>query len=505
MPKAPASSATSRRRKPPAVFEADGNSQRLQAVLDTVQDAIVSINAAGIVKWANRSTETVFGWAPAELTGKNIAVLITGVDAETHNGHITRYLLTGKSDIIGKRRQVQAQHRDGHTLTIELAVTEALVEGARVFVAVARDLTNLLKQRSELAVIASEIEAVLNVSPSGIALFDRDGGLRHVNRVFKDLMDCHQVPMGCSIGNLDQRVAEMATGQGVYRPIMELLPSGRDILILEHPRHLVLRRTVKSLTGGGLVVFVHDITETYDVDRMKTEFLSSAAHELRTPMASIHGFSELMLKREFDAATRQEMLDTIHRQSSAMVSLVNELLDLARIEARAGKDFRIRPCELPSMMRSVCAEFEAQRHISLNIAPDLPKVWADTEKLRQVIVNLLSNAVKYSPPGSPVEMRVNAGTENYIEILVEDRGIGMTPEQIERVFDRFYRVDPNGPVTGSGLGMALVKEIVNIHQGLIAVFPRPGGGLRVRVSLRIAGDQAAIRMAENKIIDKYEK
>jgi len=113
--------------------------------------------------------------------------------------------------------------------------------------------------------------------------------------------------------------------------------------------------------------------------------------------------------------------------------------------------------------------------------------------------------VKCSPPGSPVEMRVNAGTENYIEILVEDRGIGMTPEQIERVFDRFYRVDPNGPVTGSGLGMALVKEIVNIHQGLIAVFPRPGGGLRVRVSLRIAGDQAAIRMAENKIIDKYEK
>lgn len=503
MPKAPA--AASRRRKVAPVDEEQGNSQRLQAVLDTVQDAIISINASGIVKWANHAAEKVFGWSQEELNGKNIGVLIAGVDSATHDSYIARYLVTGKSDIVGRRRQVQARHRDGRTIVIELSVTETRIDGAPVFVAVARDLTAVLQQRAELAVIASEIEAVLNVSPSGIALFSKDGGLRHVNRVFMDLMDCHQIPMGCSIAALDQRVSELATQQGLCRPVAELLPSGKDILILETPRHLVLRRTVKSLVDGGLVVFVHDITETYDVDRMKTEFLSSAAHELRTPMASIHGFSELMLKREFDAATRREMLDTIYRQSSAMVSLVNELLDLARIEARAGKDFRVRPCELPEMLQSVCAEFEMQRHVSLSLAPDLPKVWADIEKLRLVIVNLLSNAVKYSPAGSPVELRVTTATENYIEIYVEDRGIGMTPDQIERVFDRFYRVDPNGPVMGSGLGMALVKEIIDIHQGVISVSPRPGGGLRVRVSLRIAGDQAAIRLAENKLIDNSEK
>jgi signal transduction histidine kinase len=255
---------------------------------------------------------------------------------------------------------------------------------------------------------------------------------------------------------------------------------------------------VTTLPDGGLVIFIQDITESYDVDRMKTEFLSSAAHELRTPMASIHGFSELMLKREFDAGSRREMLETIYRQSSAMVSLVNELLDLARIEARAGKDFRIQPCELPALLESICAEFKAQRLISLIIAGDLPKVWADKGKLRLVFVNLLSNAMKYSPPDSLVELRVGLGDHGRVEIHVEDRGVGMTPDQIERIFDRFYRVDPNGQIAGSGLGMALVKEIVNIHQGVVSVFPRPGGGLRVRVTVQAVVDEAGDRMTEIK-------
>jgi signal transduction histidine kinase len=160
---------------------------------------------------------------------------------------------------------------------------------------------------------------------------------------------------------------------------------------------------------------------------------------------------------------------------------------------------------LSVLLASVSAEFEAQRSILVDVAPDVPKVWADADKLRLVIVNLLSNAVKYSPAGGPVEVRVHLGTQNYVEILVEDRGIGMTPDQIEHIFDRFYRVDPNSTVTGSGLGMALVKEIIDIHQGVVSVTPRPGGGLRVRVSLLTVAEESVIRMAEDKIIDNSEK
>ena len=504
MPKVRAPSAASRR-KPSLRAQYEADTIRLKAVLDTTQDATISINAAGLIKWANTATKAVFGWGPEELTGKNIALLISGVDTATHNDYIRRYLITGKSGIVGKRRQVTALHRNGFALVIELLVTETQIDGAPIFVAVARDLTDKLKQRSELAVIASEIEAVLNVSPSGIALFSENGRLRHVNKVFMDLMACHQIPEGCSVDTMDQHADELAGTQGACKPILTLLPSGSDTLIFEVPRHLVLRRSVKSLPGGCVVVFLQDITETHDVDRMKTEFLSSAAHELRTPMASIHGFSELMLKREFNFEARREMVETIHRQSSAMVNLVNELLDLARIEARAGKDFRIRPCDLPVLLASVSAEFETQRPILVDAAPDVPKVWADADKLRLVIVNLLSNAVKYAPAGGPVEVRVHQGAQNYVEIHVEDRGIGMTPDQIDHIFDRFYRVDLNSAVTGSGLGMALVKEIIDIHQGVISVSPRPGGGLRVRVSLLAVAEESVIRMAEDKLIDNSEK
>ena len=497
-PAPPAPPAASRRRKSAPAPEDGADQSRLQAVLDIVQDAIISIDSEGTIKWCNQATEFVFGWLPAELIGKNIAVLIAGMDAVEHTQYIARYLLTGKSAIVGRRRQVPARHRDGHQMTIELAVTENPIKGKPVFVAVARDLTKTLSQRAELAVIASEIEAVLDVSPSGIALFSTDGQLRHVNRVFMDQMDWHQIPDRCGVDVFEKHVAKLADKNAALKPLAQLLPSGSDILIFEEPRHLVLRRTVKTLPAGGLVIFIQDITESYDVDRMKTEFLSSAAHELRTPMASIHGFSELMLKREFDAASRREMLETIYRQSSAMVSLVNELLDLARIEARAGKDFRIQPCELPALLESICAEFKAQRMISLIIADDLPKVWADKGKLRLVIVNLLSNAMKYSLPDSPVELRVGLGDHGRVEIHVEDRGVGMTPDQIERIFDRFYRVDPNGQIAGSGLGMALVKEIVNIHQGVVSVFPRPGGGLRVRVTVQAVTDEAASGMTEIK-------
>ena len=495
-PAPPAPPAASRRRKSAPAPDDSADQLRLQAVLDNVQDAIISIDSEGTVKWCNQATKIVFGWLPAELIGKNIAVLIAGIDAVEHTQYIARYLLTGKSNIVGRRRQVPARHRDGHQMTIELAVTENPIKGKPVFVAVARDLTKALIQRAELAVIASEIKAVLDVSPSGIALFSTDGQLRHVNSVFMDQMDWHQIPDRCGIDVFEKHVAKRADKNAALKPLAQLLPSGSDILILEEPRHLVLRRTVTTLPEGGLVIFIQDITESYDVDRMKTEFLSSAAHELRTPMASIHGFSELMLKREFDAGSRREMLETIYRQSSAMVSLVNELLDLARIEARAGKDFRIQPCELPALLESICAEFKAQRMISLIIADDLPKVWADKGKLRLVFVNLLSNALKYSPPDSPVELRVGLGDHGRVEIHVEDRGVGMTPDQIERIFDRFYRVDPNGQIGGSGLGMALVKEIVNIHQGVVSVFPRPGGGLRVRVTVQAVVDEAGNRMTE---------
>jgi signal transduction histidine kinase len=223
---------------------------------------------------------------------------------------------------------------------------------------------------------------------------------------------------------------------------------------------------------------------------MKTEFLSTAAHELRTPLASIHGFSELLLKRDFDAATRRDLLQTIHRQSTNLAGLVNELLDLARIEARADKDFRLEVQPLQPIVEATVRYLlvpDDPRPIGLKLAPVLPLVRVDAAKLEQALLNVLSNAYKYSPGGGGVELETFLGEGGgEVGIAIRDRGIGMSAEEVGRVCERFFRADTSGAIPGTGLGMSLVKEIMEILGGRIVIDSHPGRGSTVTLWLPAA-------------------
>lgn len=223
---------------------------------------------------------------------------------------------------------------------------------------------------------------------------------------------------------------------------------------------------------------------------MNSEFLSTAAHELRTPMASILGFSELLLNEEFDAATQHEFLTIIHEQSKLMVNILDELLDLTRIEARQGKDFRYTHVDLQELAADIVKAFKepAGRALPELLMPIPPLyVMADAGKLRQAILNILSNAYKYSPAGGPVVVQIEAtnqaGASPRAWIHITDQGIGMTPEQKNRACERFYRADAAGKILGTGLGMSIVKEIVKLHRGELIISSTVGLGTRVSVSL----------------------
>jgi signal transduction histidine kinase len=240
------------------------------------------------------------------------------------------------------------------------------------------------------------------------------------------------------------------------------------------------------------VLYLHDVTRETEVDRMKSEFLSTAAHELRTPMASIMGFSELLLHRNFAPEAVKDILQTIHRQAKRLTGLLNELLDLARIESRAGKnfDFSVQPFT-PVLQESlaVSAGREGQGGARLELADDLPRVRMDAAKIQQALLNVLSNAFKYSPQGGDVEVRVwrdRQENHDHLRVAVKDRGIGMTPEQTARVFERFFRADPSGNIPGTGLGMSLVKEILEFHGGGVDVESEAGSGTTVTLWLPAA-------------------
>lgn len=238
-------------------------------------------------------------------------------------------------------------------------------------------------------------------------------------------------------------------------------------------------------TLPSVVLVIRDVTERIEVDRMKSDFLSTAAHELRTPMASIYGFAELLLSADdFDEATRREMLGIIFRQSKLITALVNELLDLARIEARKGKDFVFQPLDICALTREALAADAGQWQGSLRVElPDTPEwVRADSNKLRQALGNVLSNAYKYSPAGGEIRVVLKRGAGD-IGIAISDQGIGMTAMQAQRVCERFYRADNSGSIPGTGLGMSIVKEIIALHKGRLDIDSALGVGTTVTLWL----------------------
>jgi len=225
-------------------------------------------------------------------------------------------------------------------------------------------------------------------------------------------------------------------------------------------------------------------------EQAKSEFLSAAAHELRTPMASVHGFAELLASREFDRATSQSIARTIYRQSSLLVQLVNELLDLARIESGRGLDFAMKRQALWPIVREVAESLilpDDPRRVELLPGGGEPAwVVVDEAKLRQAVTNVLSNAFKYSAGKGAIRLslptRMDDGAAE-VGIRVEDEGIGMSPEQLSRAFERFYRAAPAGPVPGTGLGLALTKEIMEAMRGRVEIVSEPGFGTQVTLWL----------------------
>ncbi|MCA8974812.1 MAG: PAS domain-containing protein, partial [Planctomycetes bacterium] len=362
-----------------------------------------------------------------------------------------------------------------------------------------KHLATKLKERTE------RLDAISGLSPDGILAFGPDGDLAYANPAFQTLFGIDTADLlevdAAAFGQLLRSRADPG------RPLPDLLTpvdeapeendvpaGGRRLLHLSRPDSRVLACSVRRGEGGSKVLYFRDVTRETEVDRMKSEFLSTAAHELRTPMASVFGFSELLLKRNFDEKTRTDLLNTIHRQAGALIHLLNELLDLARIEARAGKDFKIHVQPLrPIIEQTVSALLVPNdpRKVTVELPDSLPHCAVDAEKLQQALTNLLSNAYKYSPDGGEIRLDIVHGEHaGEIGVRVRDHGIGMTPEQLSRCFERFYRADASGNIPGTGLGLSLVKEIIEILGGRIDLQSSHGNGTTVTVWLKVAETHA---------------
>lgn len=351
-----------------------------------------------------------------------------------------------------------------------------------------------------LTVRTELLDAIFELSPDGFVSFDEAHRVSYVSPAFTHMTGIeaarlHGLDEPCFTELLAQGCAAHGRLQGVdalRRSTTQNKPDERVLIELATPDKRILEVGLRASEASTVsqILYFRDVTHETEVDQMKSEFLSTAAHELRTPMASIFGFAEVLLTHELDPVSQHEFLDIIFKQSSLMSSILNELLDLSRIESRRGKDFVFEATHAQDLIALVVSGFKlpAGRSMPSLVMPNAPLyILADHSKAHQAILNVLSNAYKYSPAGGGVQIELVQAKDKSglprVGVRVTDTGIGMTPAQIERIFERFYRADTSGVILGTGLGMSIVKEIVELHGGEVDVVSQVGAGTSVTLWL----------------------
>lgn len=479
---------------------AESELRRQALVFNNISDAVILTDHEGIVLDCNPSAVSMLGVPKKKLLGVPLDFALSPDDdsAQPVKAAIAAVDRAGCwSGMLAVRR------RDGDqgVWDTNLLPLHDDVEGSSALVWFNHDITERRAAQVQLAERTLELNAIADLSPDGFVFVDRNNRITYVNPAFEQMVGLRaSLLLGISRQGFDEAMSELC--EAIPAAVPELVDES-TLLQLVRPKPIILKRTQRTLRddGGalwGTVQYYRDISQETEVDRMKSDFLSTAAHELRTPMASVLGFSQLLLQREFDAEKRRGFLEIIHRQSGQLVSLINELLDLARIEARAGKDFKIGEHDLAPIIRECIAElYLPDGGQAVNAAlPDIsPRVVVDPDKLQLALGNVLGNAVKYSMGRGAIHIAISQRELNgarQVGIVVRDQGIGMSAEEIERIFERFYRADASGKIPGTGLGMSIVKEIVGIFKGVVDIASNVGEGTTVTLwlpaALRIPGE-----------------
>ncbi len=396
-----------------------------------------------------------------------------------------------------------AGYRDRLRVVIAIAgVATVLVAffQLRQFIAL-RELAALADRESVVRDILSEkkqhLRGLFLAMPDGVAVFGRDRVIDETNTALCELLGItlsqlrgatqrefvHWLYRGRRPArqacHAEQLLAELDRAQpgGEFAGIVEF-----DMAI--SPAYEV--RIVHAASGGGLVLVLREITSQLRHDRMKSHFVSAAAHELKAPVAGIAGYAELLSADVVPQERRRGIYHAIHSRASQLNALLSDLLDLARIEARSnGMQERERVNVAALVRETVATEFAGQGRVRVVDAGQPLYVLADRSQLAQALRNLVENALKYSDGQEAVTVTVEppAQGQDKVSVRVEDRGIGMTKEEAGMAFDNFYRANRHGNSKGNGLGLSIVREIVAGHQGQITLASELGRGTVVTLSL----------------------
>ncbi len=330
----------------------------------------------------------------------------------------------------------------------------------------------------------AEALAMLESVPDPVLMVAPDGTVRDANRAARALFPALRTGEPLSYGLRAPEIlaavaaASPGTTTAIEYTIRVPVPRAFDV-------------QVTTLSSGGVILFLRDLTEARRIERLRVDFIANVSHELRTPLASLVGFIQtLQGAARNDMAARERFLDIMQGQAARMTRLIDDLLSLSRIELRehVAPSTSVDLRSVAAQMIEALATLARQRGVDIVLAGDAPvMVLGDFDELMRMVENLVENAVKYGESGKRVDVSV-IQRHDEAELAVRDYGPGIAAEHLPRLTERFYRVDvaESREKGGTGLGLAIVKHIVNRHRGRLDVESIPGQGAVFRVTLRAA-------------------
>jgi len=357
----------------------------------------------------------------------------------------------------------------------------------------------LASRIQELELHRSQAQTILESMTEGVAALNPDGRVVWLNASAQRLFGISQQQ---AVG---KRLTEFLRQPEIDGFIREVLAQRRSAALELHafsPREATLRFQAVPCEGGAqdaaAVLVAQDVTEMRRLEAMRREFVANVSHELKAPLTSIKGLVETLLNGALDdPANNQRFVQLINGDVNRLSHLIDDLLELSQIESKASP-LRLDAVSVRRLMEEVAAQLrpafsEHQVTFSNTIPETAPAVRGDVDRLRQVFVNLLDNAAKFNKPGGRITVAATPQGE-YLDVTVEDTGVGIPTTDLPRVFERFYRVDKarSRELGGTGLGLAIVKHLVELHQGRVTVRSHPGQGTVFTVSLPLGAARSAV-------------